>query len=217
MASSHANLSKKAKLIGIGAAIGLVIGAFSVFMLFTYNPPDKQQEPNVDVAVLMSEISQINELATASQTYTVVEKVESNSKLFDTIDIPFSENFFILTYMGELKAGVNLDEAQIALEGTTVKVSLPQATILPSTRPASRCSMSRTISSTPLASRTLRNTSTNRVKKLRRLPSAARCSTRPRRTPSRPLRRYSAPPFRRGTRLKSARQRRISRQSSRLF
>ena len=78
----------------------------------------------------MSEISQINELATASQTYTVVEKVESNSKLFDTIDIPFSENFFILTYMGELKAGVNLDEAQIALEGTTVKVSLPQATIL---------------------------------------------------------------------------------------
>lgn len=130
MASSHANLSKKAKLIGIGAAIGLVIGAFSVFMLFTYNPPDKQQEPNVDVAVLMSEISQINELATASQTYTVVEKVESNSKLFDTIDIPFSENFFILTYMGELKAGVNLDEAQIALEGTTVKVSLPQATIL---------------------------------------------------------------------------------------
>ena len=130
MASSHANLSKKAKLIGIGAAIGLVIGAFSVFMLFTYNPPDKQQEPNVDVAVLMSEISQINELATASQTYTVVEKVESNSKLFDTIDIPFSENFFILTYMGELKAGVNLDEAQVALEGTTVKVSLPQATIL---------------------------------------------------------------------------------------
>ena len=78
----------------------------------------------------MSEISQINELATASQTYTVVEKVESNSKLFDTIDIPFSENFFILTYMGELKAGVNLDEAQVALEGTTVKVSLPQATIL---------------------------------------------------------------------------------------
>ena len=32
--------------------------------------------------------------------------------------------------MGELKAGVNLDEAQVALEGTTVKVSLPQATIL---------------------------------------------------------------------------------------
>ena len=130
MASSRANLSKKAKLIGIGAAIGLVVGAFSVFMLFTYTPPDKQEEPNVDVAVLMSEISQINELATASQTYTVVEKVESNSKLFDTIDIPFSENFFILTYMGELKAGVNLDEAQVALEGTTVKVSLPQATNL---------------------------------------------------------------------------------------
>lgn len=124
------SVSKKAKLIGIGTAIGLVIGAFSVFMLFTYNPPDKQEEPNVDVEILMEEITQINELATASQSYTVVEKVESSSKLFDTIDIPFSENFFILTYTGEVKAGVNLDEAQVALEGTTVKVVLPRAAVL---------------------------------------------------------------------------------------
>ncbi len=124
------SVSKKAKLIGIGTAIGLVIGAYSVFMLFTYNPPDKQEEPNVDVEILMEEITQINELATASQSYTVVEKVESSSKLFDTIDIPFSENFFILTYTGEVKAGVNLDEAQVALEGTTVKVVLPRAAVL---------------------------------------------------------------------------------------
>lgn len=124
------SVSKKAKLIGIGAAIGLVIGAFSVFMLFTYNPPDRQEEPNVDVEVLMEEIVQINELATASQSYTVVEKVGSNSRLFDTIDIPFSENFFILTYTGEVKAGVNLDEVQVSLEGTTVKVVLPQAAVL---------------------------------------------------------------------------------------
>lgn len=124
------SVSKKARLIGIGAAIGLIVGAFSAFMLFTYNPPDKQEEPNVDVEILMEEITQINELATAAQSYTVVEKVESNSKLFDTIDIPFSENFFILTYTGEVKAGVNLDEAQVSLEGTTVKVVLPQATVL---------------------------------------------------------------------------------------
>lgn len=217
MASSRANLSKKAKLIGIGAAIGLVIGAFSVFMLFTYNPPDKQEEPNVDVAVLMSEISQINELATASQTYTVVEKVESNSKLFDTIDIPFSENFFILTYMGELKAGVNLDEAQVALEGTTVKVSLPQATILSDaidTTSLKYCT-SRTTSSTPSAWRTSRSTSTSRAKKRRLPPSAARCSTRPRRTPSRPSRPCSAPPCQKATRSKSARRRRTRRRNSR--
>lgn len=66
MASSRANLSKKAKLIGIGAAIGLVIGAFSVFMLLTYNPPDKQQEPNVDVAVLMERDLADQRTATAS-------------------------------------------------------------------------------------------------------------------------------------------------------
>lgn len=130
MAGLKSGAVKKAKLVGIGAIVGLVIGAFSVFMLFTYNPPDNQDEPNVDISLLMSEITQINELATASQMYTVVEKVASNSKLFDTIDIPFSENFFILTYTGTVKAGVNLDEAQISLDGTTVKVELPQATIL---------------------------------------------------------------------------------------
>lgn len=123
--------SGKAKLIGLGVVIGLVVGAFSVFMLFTYNPPDEQRDGgSIDAAILMSEISQINELATAVQTYTVVEKVESNSKLFDTFDIPFSENFFILTYTGEVKAGVNLDEAQVSLEGETVKVTIPPATIL---------------------------------------------------------------------------------------
>ena len=130
MVDKKASIAKKAKLIGIGALAGLVVGAFTVFMLFTYNPPDKEEGTQVDVAILMNEITQINELATASQTYSVVEKVESNSKLFDTIDIPFSENFFILTYTGEVKAGVNLDEVQISLEGQTVKVVMPCATIL---------------------------------------------------------------------------------------
>lgn len=130
MVNSKASITKRMKLVGLGAAIGLIVGAFSVFMLFTYNPPDKQNEPDVDISIMLSEISQINELATASQTYTVVEKVESNNRLFDAVDIPFTDNFFILTYTGEVKAGVNLDEAQISLEGATVKVALPQATIL---------------------------------------------------------------------------------------
>lgn len=143
-----------------------------------------------------SEISQINELATASQTYTVVEKVESNSKLFDTIDIPFSENFFILTYMGELKAGVNLDEAQVALEGTTVKVSLPQATILSGCHRHDQLQGAARTEQLPQPHRRRGRHAVHR----RVAPRSGgcrhqrpRCSTRPRRTPSRPLKRYSVP------------------------
>lgn len=126
---------KKSKLFAGGLAIGLLIGVIATFVAFTYNPPDKEPvEPEVNVAVLLADVKQINELATASETYTVVEKVEKkNDKLFDLIDIPFTDNFFILAYTGTIKAGVNLEQAEIAPSGKTVKVLLPQPTILSDT------------------------------------------------------------------------------------
>lgn len=113
-----------------GVVVGLVVGAVVVTLLFTYNPPDQREGDEVDAAILMEEIAQISELATAEQSYTVAEKVSSSNTLFDLVDIPFTEKFFILTYAGSIKAGVNLDDASIAVEGTTVRVTLPPAQIL---------------------------------------------------------------------------------------
>lgn len=113
-----------------GVVVGLVVGAVVVTLLFTYNPPDQREGDEVDAAILMEEIAQISELATAEQSYTVAEKVSSSNTLFDLVDIPFTEKFFILTYTGSIKAGVNLDDASIAVEGTTVRVTLPPAQIL---------------------------------------------------------------------------------------
>lgn len=113
-----------------GVVVGLVVGAVVVTLLFTYNPPDQREGDEVDAAILMEEIAQISELATAEQSYTVAEKVSSSNTLFDLVDIPFTEKFFILTYTGSIKAGVNLDDASIAVEGTTARVTLPPAQIL---------------------------------------------------------------------------------------
>lgn len=124
---------KKAKYLGGGLLIGLLIGIAATFTLLTYNPPDEPEpEPQLDVAVLLADVKQISELATASETYTVVEKVEKkNDKVFfDLIDVPFTDNFFILAYEGTIKAGVNMDEVQISLDGKTVHVTMPQAAIL---------------------------------------------------------------------------------------
>lgn len=124
---------KKAKYIGGGLLIGLLVGIAVTFTLLTYNPPDEPEpEPQLDVAVLLADVKQISELATASETYTVVEKVEKkNDKVFfDLIDVPFTDNFFILAYEGTIKAGVNMDEVQISLDGKTVRVAVPQAAIL---------------------------------------------------------------------------------------
>ena len=113
-----------------GNSLKSFVGAVVVTLLFTYNPPDQREGDEVDAAILMEEIAQISELATAEQSYTVAEKVSSSNTLFDLVDIPFTEKFFILTYAGSIKAGVNLDDASIAVEGTTVRVTLPPAQIL---------------------------------------------------------------------------------------
>lgn len=128
MARKRAGSSLKS-FVG-GVVVGLVVGAVVVTLLFTYNPPDQREGDEVDAAILMEEIAQISELATAEQSYTVAEKVSSTNTLFDLVDIPFTEKFFILTYTGSIKAGVNLDDASIAVEGTTVRVTLPPAQIL---------------------------------------------------------------------------------------
>ena len=128
MARKRAGSSLKS-FVG-GVVVGLVVGAVVVTLLFTYNPPDQREGDEVDAAILMEEIAQISELATAEQSYTVAEKVSSSNTLFDLVDIPFTEKFFILTYTGSVKAGVNLDDASIAVEGATVRVTLPPAQIL---------------------------------------------------------------------------------------
>lgn len=123
-------LGAKAKSFLGGIVLGLVGGAVVATLLLTYNPPDRPDPAKVDAAILLEEISQINELATAEQSYTVAEKVSSSSRLFDLVDIPFTEKFFILTYSGTIKAGVNLDAASVAVEGQTVHVALPPAEVL---------------------------------------------------------------------------------------
>ena len=128
MARKRAGSSLKS-FVG-GVVVGLVVGAVVVTLLFTYNPPDQREGDEVDAAILMEEIAQISELATAEQSYTVAEKVSSSNTLFDLVDIPFTEKFFILTYTGSIKAGGNLDDASIAVEGATVCVTLPPAQIL---------------------------------------------------------------------------------------
>ena len=129
MAVLQKAFAQKAKLVAIGLVAGLVLGIGGSLVAVNYNPPDREST-QVDTSLLLNEITQINELATASQTYTVVEKVESTDRLFNLIDNPLSTKWFILTYGGEIKAGVNLDDTVISVEGQTVHVALPAATVL---------------------------------------------------------------------------------------
>ncbi len=90
---------------------------------------NREKSPHLDAVVLEAQLNQISQLATVSYHYTNMAQFE-NSNDFYGVAIPFTTKKFILTYDGEIKAGVDLSRAKITLSGEAVTVTLPAATIL---------------------------------------------------------------------------------------
>jgi len=112
-------------LIGlIGLAAGVALGIGATLFLQTYQAPDATP---IEVA-LFERITRLNELATASQRYTVAQDVENAGAL----GLPITSNRLIVVFEGELKAGVNLDDAVITADENAkrVEIYLPSAQIL---------------------------------------------------------------------------------------
>ena len=106
--------------------IVLVIG-FSIFfagMKFA----SKDNEPEITSSSLYSYLNEITELNVLEYKYSKVGKFE-NSLSINGWTIPLTKKDFLLTYSGELKAGVNLEEAKIDLETNKIIVHLPSVEI----------------------------------------------------------------------------------------
>ena len=90
------------------------------------------REPEVlppDPIVLQSSLTEISELATVSYHYTNMAQFE-NSNDFYGVKIPFTTKRFILSYDGEIKAGIDLGQTVVSLNGNEVEVHLPASKIL---------------------------------------------------------------------------------------
>lgn len=119
-------LSKtKARLAKVGAIcaiIGIVLGIAGTLFIQNYNPKDKTSVDNA--SVVFNRIIEQNELVCASTDYTFVERAASNAKLFNIIDIPFTDNAFWYRYTGTIKAAVNLSDAKYGRDGNTITITL---------------------------------------------------------------------------------------------
>ena len=73
----------------------------------------------------LAQLTEIRELATVTYAYTNMAQFE-NSNDFYGVKIPFTTKSFILTYDGTIKAGVDLEAAEVAISGDTVTVTLPE-------------------------------------------------------------------------------------------
>lgn len=90
---------------------------------------DKDKNPELSAVMLEQKLTDINELASVTYSYTNMAQFE-NSNDFYGKKVPFTTKSFILTYDGVIKAGIDLSQAEISVSGKKIHVSLPEAKIL---------------------------------------------------------------------------------------
>lgn len=119
---------KLAKAGAIGALVGLLLGIVGTLFLSNYNPPDDNSHN--EASVVFGRIVSQNELVSVSQDYNIVDKVSDANSFFGLFDIPFTGNSFWYRYTGTIKAGVNLETANIDAQGTKITITLDPAYII---------------------------------------------------------------------------------------
>lgn len=120
-------------MIVISIVIGLVVGVGGLLFLQNHNPEDPEIDPSESVSVIFERMVSQNELVSVSQQYQIVEKSTDSNKLFDFIEIPFTINSFWYRYAGTIKAGVNLENAEIEMNGTVLAIKLSDPYIISNT------------------------------------------------------------------------------------
>ncbi len=118
---------KTAKAVTAGVAVCALVGLLCFFG-GRFSAKDDPVPPP-DPIVLESQLTEIAELATVSYHYTNMAQFE-NSNDFYGVKIPFTTKRFILSYNGEIKAGIDLSQVAVQVEGTVVEVQLPPSKIL---------------------------------------------------------------------------------------
>lgn len=109
---------------------GLLLGSGGVLLLQWYNPKDAPETPAFSMTTIMNRIVDRNEMVAASQDYTIVEKAGDQNKLFDFIEIPFTQNSFWYRYSGTIEATVDLSTAKWSEKGeTSIVVTLSEPTL----------------------------------------------------------------------------------------
>lgn len=116
---------------GICALAGLVLGIVGTLFFSNYNPPDERN--TLSASAVFERIVEQNELVSVSQDYSIVDKQSDASSFFGLFDIPFTGNSFWYRYEGTIKAGVNLETAEIEDQGGKVTITLDPAYIISNT------------------------------------------------------------------------------------
>ncbi len=123
----------KPKILVYGIVLGLVVGITVISNLFHAGEARYREANTLSPSVVFSRIVSTNEMVSATQSYTIVDKATDSNTLFGIIQIPFTENSFWYRYSGTIKVGVDLSKATYATEGNTVTITLQQPYLISNT------------------------------------------------------------------------------------
>ena len=111
------------KSLIIALVVGLVIGVGAV--LGIQSALHSGQESNV--SIVFDRVMKQDQLVTASQKYTVVEKASDVGNLFG-IDLPFTENSYWYRFVGTIQVAVDLSSAELVSQdegSVTIRLHQP--------------------------------------------------------------------------------------------
>ena len=121
----------KGKLVVLGALVGILLGVGGTIFFQNYNPPD--EDKGAAATAVFGRFVEQAELVGVSQDYCIVDKYPDVETFFDLFDLPWTANSVWYRYAGTLKAGVNMDTAEMWPEGTVIHVTLDQPYIISNT------------------------------------------------------------------------------------
>ena len=119
------SFTKTLRTLLLGVLLCAAVGAAG----FLLGRSSENSRTQLDAVVLQNQLSGISELASVRYSYTNMAKFENKSEFYG-VTIPFTTKQFILTYDGEIRAGIDLSAASVSLQENTVTVRLPAAKIL---------------------------------------------------------------------------------------
>lgn len=120
---------KKAKKLFLGL-VAIILIVFASYFFRMRGGLFKNQE-KVSSEIVKNQILSVKELTTLKYKYTNVGSFENQSEFYG-MRLPFTHKKFIISYDGEVNAGINLEEAEVLLNDQDKKISirLPKSEIL---------------------------------------------------------------------------------------
>lgn len=120
---------KKAKKLFLGL-VAIILIVFASYFFGMRDGLFKNQE-KVSSEIVKNQILSVKELTTLKYKYTNVGSFENQSEFYG-MKVPFTHKKFIISYDGEVNAGINLEEAEVLLNDQDKRISirLPKSEIL---------------------------------------------------------------------------------------